>query len=84
MTLCPGQSSSVATLTQDHYLLTILWPRILHSCISNSKERDYGFMSISMEGEPLGQLVFELLKTLYSRTCANFKALCTHCTGEGE
>ena len=38
-------------------------------------------MSISMEGEPLGQLVFELFKTLCPRTCANFKALCT---GEGE
>ena len=34
-----------------------------------------------MEGEPLGQLVFELFKTLCPRTCANFKALCT---GEGE
>ena len=56
----------------------------IRSYISNSKERHYGFMSISMEGEPLGQLVFELLKTLCTRTFANCKALCTLCTGEGE
>lgn len=48
-----------------------------NSCVSNSKERDYVFMSVSVEGEPLGQLVFEVFKTLCPRTCGNCKALCT-------
>ena len=46
-----------------------------NSCISNSKERDYVFRSISMEGEPFSHLVFELFKR-YALVCVQISRLC--------
>lgn len=40
-------------------------------------QRDFVFMDVSIEGDPIGRLVFELYKDLCPHTCANFVSLCT-------
>jgi peptidyl-prolyl cis-trans isomerase-like 6 len=78
-----GASGHTAAL--DASTMKETWSEIAETAYTGMMEvtgNGYVYFEVSVNGEPIGRLVFELFRGLAPKTCDNFEALCTGSKGK--